>query len=94
MGRRSRDSQGDRSGVSGKGKGSGTRLVGAGRRREWTGGIVNPPVYRASTVLFDSVADLAAANPPRDGVLHYGRNGTPTSWALMLGFLLSKSSAS
>ncbi|HEV2867316.1 MAG TPA: cystathionine beta-lyase [Allosphingosinicella sp.] len=59
-----------------------TRLVEAGRRREWTGGIVNPPIWRASTILFDSVEALNAANPPRDGVLHYGRNGTPTTWAL------------
>jgi cystathionine beta-lyase len=59
-----------------------TRLVEAGRRPEWTGGIVNPPVYRASTILFDSVAEMEAANPPRDGILHYGRNGTPTTWAL------------
>ncbi len=68
--------------MSGKGERPETRLAGAGRRREWTGGIVNPPVYRASTVLFDSVADLASANPPREGRLHYGRNGTPTHWAL------------
>jgi len=59
-----------------------TRLVEAGRSEKYTGGIVNPPVYRASTVLFDSVADMHAANPPRDGILHYGRNGTPTTWAL------------
>ena len=65
-----------------------TRLVEAGRRREWTalgegqGGIVNPPVWRASTMLFDDVAALEAANPPRDGTLHYGRNGAPTQWAL------------
>jgi cystathionine beta-lyase len=59
-----------------------TRLVEAGRDEKYTGGIVNPPVYRASTVLFDSVADMHAANPPRDGILHYGRNGTPTTWAL------------
>jgi cystathionine beta-lyase len=59
-----------------------TKLVQAGRRPEWTAGIVNPPVWRASTVLFDSVADMRAANPPRDGTLHYGRNGTPTTWAL------------
>jgi cysteine-S-conjugate beta-lyase len=59
-----------------------TRLVEAGRRAEWTGGIVNPPVWRASTVLFDSVEAMQAANPPRQGVLHYGRNGTPTTWAL------------
>jgi cystathionine beta-lyase len=59
-----------------------TRLVEAGRRKEWTLGIVNPAVWRASTILFDSVADMKAANPPEDGTLHYGRNGTPTSWAL------------
>lgn len=59
-----------------------TRLVEAGRRKEWTAGIVNPPVWRASTILFDSVEDMEAANPPRDGTLHYGRNGTPTTWAL------------
>ena len=59
-----------------------TQLVEAGRRAEWTQGLVNPAVWRASTILFDSVADLHAANPPRDGVLHYGRNGTPTMWAL------------
>jgi cysteine-S-conjugate beta-lyase len=59
-----------------------TRLVEAGRRKEWTAGIVNPPVWRASTILFDSVEEMEAANPPRDGVLHYGRNGTPTLWAL------------
>ncbi|MGQ0559989.1 MAG: PLP-dependent transferase [Sphingosinicella sp.] len=59
-----------------------TRLVEAGRKREYTGAIVNPPVWRASTILFDSVAEMEAANPPRDGVLHYGRNGTPTTWAL------------
>ena len=59
-----------------------TRLVEAGRRKEWTQGIVNPPVWRASTILFDSVAEMEAANPPGDGVLHYGRNGTPTTWAL------------
>jgi cystathionine beta-lyase len=59
-----------------------THLVAAGRRKEWTQGIVNPAVWRASTILFDSIADMKAANPPRDGTLHYGRNGTPTTWAL------------
>jgi cystathionine beta-lyase len=65
-----------------KGKKTETRLVEAGRRAEWTQGLVNPAVWRASTILFDSVADLHEANPPRDGRLHYGRNGTPTTWAL------------
>jgi cysteine-S-conjugate beta-lyase len=59
-----------------------TRLIEAGRRKEWTQGLVNPAVWRASTVLFDSVAAMKAANPPTQGTLHYGRNGTPTIWAL------------
>lgn len=61
--------------------GEGTRLVRAGRRRAHSGGIVNPPVWRASTVLFEDTAALRSAEP-RDGVLRYGRNGTPTTWAL------------
>jgi cystathionine beta-lyase len=59
-----------------------TRLIEAGRRKEWTQGLVNPAVWRASTVLFDSIADMKGSNPPEQGRLHYGRNGTPTSWAL------------
>lgn len=59
-----------------------TRIVSAGRRKEWTQGIVNTPVWRASTILFDSVADLrAATRAPNDG-LYYGRRGTPTQWSL------------
>ena len=59
-----------------------TQLVEGGRRKEWTQGIVNPAVWRASTILFDSVADMRAANKrPNDG-LYYGRRGTPTQWAL------------
>jgi cysteine-S-conjugate beta-lyase len=60
-----------------------THVVEAGRRKEWTKGIVNPPVWRASTILYDSVADLgrgAATN--EDGKLFYGRRGTPTQWSL------------
>jgi cystathionine beta-lyase len=59
-----------------------TKLVAAGRRKEWTQGIVNPPVWRASTILFDDIAAMEDADPPRDGTLHYGRSGTPTTWAL------------
>jgi cysteine-S-conjugate beta-lyase len=59
-----------------------TLIVQAGRRKEWTAGIVNVPLWRASTIVFDSVADLRGANPPREGRLHYGRNGTPTQWSL------------
>lgn len=59
-----------------------TRLVAAGRRAEWTQGIVNPPVWRASTILFDSIADLRAAVASPNDRLYYGRRGTPTQWAL------------
>ena len=60
-----------------------TRLVHAGRRKQWTQGIVNTPVWRASTILYDSVADLRA-NGGRDTHhrLYYGRRGTPTQWSL------------
>lgn len=63
--------------------GDATRVVQAGRRKEWTGGIVNPPVWRASTILYDSIADLRA-NAGRDTHhrLFYGRRGTPTQWSL------------
>ena len=64
------------------GKKPDTRLVEGGRRPEWTHGIVSPPVYRASTILFDTVEEMHASNPPRQGRLQYGRNGTPTQWAL------------
>ena len=60
-----------------------TRVVGAGRRREWTQGIVNTPVWRASTILYDDVADLrAAAGRDTHHRLFYGRRGTPTQWSL------------
>ncbi|MET0363154.1 MAG: cystathionine beta-lyase [Sphingobium sp.] len=66
----------------------GTRLVGAGRKAEWTrmpdspGAVVNPPVWRASTILFDDVAHLRAAGRDTHEKLYYGRRGTPTAWAL------------
>ena len=59
-----------------------TKLITAGRRDEWLQGMVNVPVSRTSTVLFEDVEAMNAASPPRDGVLNYGRNGTPTIWSL------------
>ena len=64
------------------GSGPATRVVAAGRRDEWTRGIVNPPVWRASTILYDSVADLRAAAGDTHHRLFYGRRGTPTQWSL------------
>ncbi|WP_380873397.1 cystathionine beta-lyase [Sphingomonas sp. DBB INV C78] len=59
-----------------------TRIVEAGRRKEWTQGVVNTPVWRASTILFDTVADLRAAVASPNDRLYYGRRGTPTQWSL------------
>ena len=60
-----------------------TRLVTGGRRREWTGAVVNPPVWRASTHLYDDTAALHAGNEKNaDGRFFYGRRGAPTQWAL------------
>ncbi|WP_454279900.1 cystathionine beta-lyase [Sphingomonas sp. Marseille-Q8236] len=60
-----------------------TRLVQAGRRAEWTKGVVNVPVWRGSTVLYDNVAHMRATGA---GNLHeklfYGRKGLPTQWSL------------
>ncbi|WP_213980719.1 cystathionine beta-lyase [Sphingomonas sp. dw_22] len=60
-----------------------TKIVSAGRRPEWTQGIVNTPVWRASTILYDTVADLRARGAAdTHHKLFYGRRGTPTQWTL------------
>ena len=66
-----------------------TKLAQAGRKAEWTGmpgqpgGIVSPPVWRASTILYDDVAHLRkAAGSSTHERLFYGRKGTPTAWSL------------
>ncbi|MGE5563717.1 MAG: cystathionine beta-lyase [Bacillota bacterium] len=60
---------------------SSTGLAHGGRRKEWRGRLVNPPVERASTILFDSVADLNSSRPGL-GIYRYGLQGTATQWAL------------
>ena len=62
--------------------GDATRVVSAGRREEWTQGIVNTPVWRASTILYDTVADLRERGSNTHHRLFYGRKGTPTQWSL------------
>lgn len=60
-----------------------THLVTAGRKPEWTGPAVNPPVWRASTHLYeDSAAQQAGLHVNKDGLFHYGARGGPTQWAL------------
>lgn len=59
---------------------TGTRLAQAGR--DHAVDMVNPPVARASTILFDNLADLDRALKDPDAGLYYGRRGTQTHWAL------------
>lgn len=66
-----------------------TRLVTGGRREEWTGtpdapgAVVNPPVWRASTHLYEDTAALhEGPKTNEDGRFFYGRRGGPTQWAL------------
>lgn len=58
-----------------------TRLIEGGRRREWRGRLVNVPVERASTILFDTVDELHKSRPGL-GQYRYGLQGTATHWAL------------
>jgi cystathionine beta-lyase len=58
-----------------------TTLVTGGRRKEWRGKLVNPPIERGSTILFEDVAELRAAKPGL-GEYYYGLHGWPTQWAL------------
>ncbi len=62
-----------------------TRLVHAGKHPAFDGGSpVNPPVVRASTVLFDSVAQQREMRERRgdERLFTYGARGNPTSFAL------------
>lgn len=58
-----------------------TRLVHDGSHPEDNYGLVNPPVFRASTVSFQTVAAQAEARADADNNFVYGRRGTPTSSA-------------
>ncbi|HEX3663834.1 MAG TPA: cystathionine beta-lyase [Rhizomicrobium sp.] len=55
-----------------------TDVAHAGRMSREHFGVVNTPVYRASTVLYDNLKDLEAGDAP----YIYGRLGTPTSRSL------------
>ena len=60
-----------------------TVLAVAGRDPDNNFGIVNPPVWRASTILYDNIAHLRATGAKdTHHTLFYGRRGTPTQWSL------------
>lgn len=72
-------------------EGKKTRLVTAGRNKKWTLGVVNPPVQRASTVVFDTVAQKNQAAINRaNKTLFYGRRGTTTHFAFKKQWLRLK----
>jgi cystathionine beta-lyase len=57
-----------------------TIVVTAGRDPLNNFGVVNPPVYRASTILYPSVEAFETPRMVRG--VYYGRGGTPTTFAL------------
>lgn len=61
-----------------------TLLAHLGRQPKEQHGAVNPPVYHASTILFESVESLRGAKETRmrPDAVTYGRAGTPTTMAL------------
>lgn len=59
-----------------------TQIVSLGRDKKWTKGVVNPPVFRASTMLFDTMEEMRfAAKNRANGEMFYGRRGGPTHFA-------------
>src|SRR5262245_9824245 len=59
-----------------------TRLVHAGRDPGRQHGTVSPPVSRASTILYPTLAEYENRRPRRYTSYSYGANGTPTTVAL------------
>ena len=59
-----------------------TLLTHAGNHPEANHGIVNPPVYHASTVLYPTIEAMERAQKDRLTGVSYGRYGTPTTFAL------------
>ncbi len=60
-----------------------TMLVSAGRSKRYTQGSVNSVIQRASSLVFDTVAEKKRATAGRaKGELFYGRRGTLTHFAL------------
>jgi cystathionine beta-lyase len=58
-----------------------TRLAHAGRDPDRNFGIVNPPVYRASTIIFPTMAAFEGRQAARYTGFPYGLYGTPTTQA-------------
>ena len=63
-----------------------TKVIRAGLNKKRNAGVVNTPVVRASTVVFETLAAMRDADErvlkKNEKVLYYGRRGTPTHWTL------------
>jgi len=63
-----------------------TKIVRAGLNKKRNAGVVNTPVVRASTVVFETLAAMRDADErvlkKNEKALYYGRRGTPTHWTL------------
>ncbi len=59
-----------------------TTLVTAGRDPHANFGVVNPPVYHASTILFPTLAAWTESRSESFPGVRYGLRGTPTTFAL------------
>ena len=59
-----------------------TLVTAAGRHPEGNFGVVNPPVYHASTITFETLEEFQTRDRPNAGKIpQYGRSGTPTQFA-------------
>ncbi|WP_394147098.1 cystathionine beta-lyase [Shewanella atlantica] len=59
-----------------------TQIISTGRDKKWTKGVINPPVFRASTMVFDTMEEMRFATKNRaNGEMFYGRRGGPTHFA-------------
>lgn len=67
-------------GSNGKKRHDDTLLTHAGRKPFENKGIVNPPVYHASTILYPTME--VYRNPAKHTDVFYGRHGTPTTFSL------------
>lgn len=63
-----------------------TKIIHSGGKNALGHGVVNTPIYRASTVIFSDTDQMHAAADSalnkRQKVMFYGRKGTPTTWTL------------
>jgi cysteine-S-conjugate beta-lyase len=59
-----------------------TLVTALGRDPDNNHGVVNPPVYHASTVTFPTLKEFLTRDKPPYGGTQYGRSGTPTQFAL------------